>query len=190
MNKIGNLFAAIFLVSIACFFAGCNHQAARQTPYRHADSKMESRVKDETAVWEVQNRVEEIYNFICKQYNDAKANVPDRSKFQKFCSSAWNAQAAAVDRIDAKHVGEIGLWDYDYWIQGQDWDSVSYKNVKVMDIVDGRTAHVELILHNMQDNLIGLTLIKERGKWFIDDLIDEPNPHGIRKTQAKYIKEN
>ena len=84
----------------------------------------------------------------------------------------------------------MGLWDYDYWIQGQDWDSVSYKNVKVMDIVDGRTAHVELILHNMQDNLIGLTLIKERGKWFIDDLIDEPNPHGIRKTQAKYIKEN
>ena len=70
MNKIGNLFAAIFLVSIACFFAGCNHQAARQTPYRHADSKMESRVKDETAVWEVQNRVEEIYNFIYENIQD------------------------------------------------------------------------------------------------------------------------
>ena len=85
---------------------------------------------------------------------------------------------------------DIGLWEYDYWIQAQDYVHLSFRNVRVMSIENHQTARVKLILHNGEDVPLELKMVKEQGQWRIDDLTDASNPHGIRATQAQYIREN
>ncbi len=140
---------------------------------------------------EVKARVEEIYGKICESYNAAQYDTNKLLPVEEtYCSEAWKAQSAEVRRIDESRPDELGLWDYDYWIQGQDWQRLSFKDVKVRDVTKGRTAHAELTLHNSGDNNVRLTLVWERGNWYIDDLFDDSNPLGIRKAQTEYIRES
>lgn len=173
---------------ISCLLLGCSHPKLPQRTIQNAPITRQNAPNDSAIV---ARRVTEIYGFLCKSMNDSNVEAPDKTVFeQRFCSRAWNEEGKKVAQIDARHPGDLGLWEYDYWIQAQDYVHLSFRNVRVVSIENHQTARVKLILHNGKDVPLELKMVKEQGLWRIDDLTDAANPLGIRATQAQYIREN
>ena len=173
---------------ISCLLLGCSHPKLPQRTIQNAPITRQNAPNDSAIV---ARRVTEIYGFLCKSMNDSNVEAPDKTVFeQRFCSRAWNEEGKKVAQIDARHPGDLGLWEYDYRIQAQDYVHLSFRNVRVVSIENHQTARVKLILHNGKDVPLELKMVKEQGLWRIDDLTDAANPLGIRATQAQYIREN
>ena len=77
------------------------------------------------------------------------------------------------------------MYDYDYWVCGQDWsDDWSCKVAKVYEITDS-TALVDLNIHNFSDIETTIALRFERDDWYIDDF--SPSKDG--NDDKKYLRE-
>ena len=193
MKTINNLIllaAAAFLVLGACSSRGAVVKS---------DSEGGHDGLDTAAVVE---RVQEIYGAVFKVYNEADslrnldidsmmANdvYERRADFEaNYCSSEWNKLMKKVNEIDSLyHQNEMGFWDFDYWIMGQDWHNLSVSDVKVKTLTDTE-ASVELCLHNF-DNVTQLCLLMKRedGTWRIDDFVDMEFGTGFKKDMQDYI---
>ena len=135
---------------------------------------------------DIVKRVEEIYGAVFKVYNeeDSLRNLDIRmendswacrDKFNNdFCSEEWNALLAKVDEIDSLyHSGELGFWEADYWIMGQDWHNLSISDVEVVSLEEEK-AVVEFQLHNFDSTQpVRVIMVKENGIWKIDTFIDQ-----------------
>lgn len=129
---------------------------------------------------DVKARVVDIYEDVAATYNKSNEaldpNLPDSVDFDsKYCSEEWNntLKEALLSQPDSD---EIGVFDYDYWIQGQDYGDVSVSRVHVVSL-DGDRAVVTLTVHNMgMDNEIRLNMVYERDDWYIDDIVDNVPP--------------
>ena len=67
-----------------------------------------------------------------------------------------------------EETGDI-LYDYDYWVRGQDIsDDWSYKVTKVYNVTDS-TALVDMVIHNFSDIENTIALRFECDEWYIDD---------------------
>ncbi len=148
----------------------------------------------------VVERVQEIYGAVFKVYNEADSlrnldidSMNDvyerRADFEaNYCSNEWNRLMKKVNEIDSLyHQNEMGFWDFDYWIMGQDWHNLSVSDVKVKTLTDAE-ATVELCLHNF-DNVTQLCLLMKRedGTWRIDDFVDMEFGTGFKKDMQDYI---
>ena len=148
----------------------------------------------------VVERVQEIYGAVFKVYNEADSlrnldidSMNDvyerRADFEaNYCSSEWNRLMKKVNEIDSLyHQNEMGFWDFDYWIMGQDWHKLSISDVKVVERI-GPWATVELKLHNF-DNVtpLCLTMKLEDGTWRIDDFVDFETGVGLKDDMKEYI---
>ena len=184
------LAAAAFLVLGACSSRGAVVKS---------DSEGGHDGLDTAAVVE---RVQEIYGAVFKVYNEADslrnldidsmmANdvYERRADFEaNYCSSEWNTLMKKVNEIDSLyHQNEMGFWDFDYWIMGQDWHNLSVSDVKVVERI-GPWATVELKLHNF-DNVtpLSLTMKLEDGTWRIDDFVDLETGVGLKEDMKEYI---
>ncbi len=139
-----------------------------------------SQLKNGHEAEDVKARVEAIYAEVADVYNKSNdlqdPSLPESVDFDtKYCSQDWNStlKVALLSQPDSD---EIGVFEYDYWIQGQDYDGVSVSRVHVESMDDDR-AVVTLMLHNMgMDNEIRLNMLYERDNWFIDDMVDNVPP--------------
>lgn len=137
---------------------------------------------------EVLNRVNDIYTYICGTYNKNSHSDIDVSDTitGRYCTASWKKDLEAVRKEEAKHRGELGCFDYDFWIQGQDWDKVSFSNVTV-GVYSPDKATAMLTVHNGKDSRVQLSLVRENGQWMIDDLTDKGSPRGVRSAMRAYI---
>lgn len=169
----------------------CNGKRTSQEA-RSVVNSNDTTVTDTTAAGsqasrEVLNRVVDIYTYICDTYNKnshSDINVSDTIT-GRYCSASWKKDAEAVGKEEAKHRGELGCFDYDFWIQGQDWDKVSFSNVTV-GVYSPDKATAMLIVHNGKDSKVQLSLVRENGQWMIDDLTDRGCPQGVRSVMRAY----
>ena len=116
-------------------------------------------------------RVEEIYADVFGVYNkanEAQSMEPlnARSFEQDYCSQDWNNLVAAVLAKNENY------FEADYWIMGQDWDNVGIKDVKVSKVSDTVCTATFNIINFGTAHPACLTLVYERGNWFIDNFID------------------
>ena len=118
-------------------------------------SKADTPVVDEserkTDAYTVQ-RVESIYADVFAEYNAANEEeneaIPQSSPDEKYCSDSWNKLLLQVSEFDQQHnPDDIGFFDADYWVMGQDFQDLSISNVKLTNH-DGDEAEVEFDLHN------------------------------------------
>ena len=194
MRKVKSiiLLAAVAMVALAA----CSSRGAVAS-----DNKVEETeaVLDSASL---ESRVQEIYGAVFKVYNEADslrnldidsmmANdvYERRADFEaNYCSSEWNRLMKKVNEIDSLyHQNEMGFWDFDYWIMGQDWHNLSVSDVKVVERI-GPWATVELKLHNF-DNVtpLCLTMKLEDGTWRIDDFVDLETGVGLKEDMKEYI---
>ena len=124
----------------------------------------------------IRQRIDTIYKFVGKIAYDADGNRDyNCSPFNldsAYCSERYYALMQEASAI-CDETGDI-LYDYDYWVCGQDIsDDWSYKVTKVYQVTDS-TAHVDMIIHNFSDTENTIALRFERDDWYIDDFSPIP----------------
>ncbi|MBR5685149.1 MAG: DUF3828 domain-containing protein [Muribaculaceae bacterium] len=150
---------------------------------------------------ELVNRVRDIYATVFSGYlrADSLRNIGQYEVFPtpesldalnaKFLTPELNGLFRQVNEIDSKyHSDEIGFFDADYWIMGQDWDSnLHVSDVKVQEI-NGDEAWVRLLVHNF-DNATPLLLQMHRcdGIWLIDSFVDPDGFFDMKMDLQEYI---
>ena len=150
---------------------------------------------------DVLNRVQEIYDAVFKEYNreDSLRNLDqmvDDAAYEHledfnraYCSREWNQLCEQINEIDSMyHAGELGFWEADYWIMGQDWHNLSISDAKVLSMKDTE-ATVEFMLHNF-DNAKPVTvqLVNEDGVWKIDNFKDADVELDLKSSMLEYVK--
>jgi len=144
---------------------------------------------------QVVDRVNEIYADVFHYYEYLKS---PRSKTQltgikppavKFCSHDWNELVTQVTTHDATSLneGEMGFFDADYWIMGQDWGDLAVSDVHVSSMSDS-VATVMLSLHNLGNvTTVRLEMVRERESWRIDNFIDVTNGIDWKASMEEYL---
>jgi len=167
--------------------------------------KMEAVSADKEAVvehdaTELKTRVESIYNDVTTTYNKyneseelSLGSVETANLDKKYCSEEWNALLEKVAEKDKQNEDEIGFFDFDYWISGQDFQNLKVTDVKVQKI-EGDKATVILNLHNFGSvTPMKLDMVYERDNWFIDNFTyistsGSDEDEGLKRDMQEYIK--
>lgn len=140
---------------------------------------------------DVEQRVRGIYDEVFGWYL-AHVNVYSQNDtdHDKFYSKDYRQTISDVASVDAESE-DIGFFDYDHWIQGQDWDkdlAMEFDYVEIQDVRHAR-AHIRITNCGTQSPLV-LAMVKEDGQWFIDDFITPaPDCCSEKAGMKKYLKE-
>ena len=186
-----------FLLVAALALCGCQGQGAKT-------DKVEGQtaVNQESDADAVAKRVQEIYNVVFKEYNleDSLRNLDQlessgvyerKDEFnQSFCSREWNSLLRQINEIDSLYHGdELGFWDADYWIMGQDWHELSISDVEVLTVTPTE-ASVQLQLHNFDTSTpVALRMVFEDGVWKIDDFLRVEHDIDLKQSMQEYVNE-
>jgi hypothetical protein len=136
----------------------------------------------------IRQRIDTIYKTVGKTTYDSEGNEVDyiHNPFNRdsaYCSQRYYALMQEASRL-CDETGDI-LYDYDYWVCGQDFsDDWSCSVDRVYEITDS-SALVNLIIHNFDDTETTIALRFERDDWYIDDF--SPSEDG--NDDKKYLRE-
>ena len=177
---------------LACVFSACNScQQKAGTGGNKTEKQAQINgvfLKDTSAV---KAALDTIYTTICNTYNGGVDEaLQSKSSFdRRFCTTAWNETMEACEKVRMKKHDQLGCFDYDYWINAQDWDVVSYK-VEGITMQNSEQAIGFLKFKNGQTTTtFMLTMRKEGGRWLIDDLMsDGEGNESVMQCAREYLK--
>ena len=138
--------------------------------------------------------VEEVYKAVSKAYRSKDWQRKSADLDEQFCSKDWLTTVAAVIEKDNKSSDEMGFFDADYWVMGQDFDE---KNLHASDfslekiLMDDTPweAAVTLKHHNFSDIPVRVNLVYEDGAWKVDDLTDLSSDLDWKASMKEYLAE-
>ena len=187
MKKIF-LFSLVAIMSVAC--GGKAGKAVSDTDSLAVDSVNDSVVDKHSEAY-IRQRIDTIYKFVGKITYDADGNRDyNYSPFNldsAYCSERYYALMQKASAI-CDETGDI-LYDYDYWVCGQDIsDDWSYKVTKVYNVTDS-TALVDMIIHNFSDTDNTIALRFERDDWYIDDFSPSDDGNDDKASLCLVIKQ-
>ena len=123
----------------------------------------------------VSSRVALIYNSIFQNLNQIDSEIEnpilqDGNDIEEmYCSASWNSLRSRVEKKESEE--EDLFFDYDYWIDAQDYCDLHLINVKVESLCYDRSV-VSVVISNC-GNLTKkyLELCYEHDDWFVNDFI-------------------
>lgn len=148
-------------------------------------------------------RVNMIYEDVFKRYGshfeeieidtfaEVTTDTVELGLLELYCSQEWEDLISDVVTADVPLVnsGEIGFFEADYWIMGQDWQDLSVSDIHVTAMTDS-TARVVLNLHNCGSvTPVMLEMKHEEGEWKIDNFIDLGHEFDWKARMKEYLKE-
>jgi hypothetical protein len=127
------------------------------------------------------------YDDVAKTYgNDVMPNNL-KNLAPLYCSKDWNAMLAAIAEADKDK--DMGFFDADYWVMGQDYQDISADNIKVERQTE-QEATAMLDLHNCGNVIqVRLSLVLEDGQWMIDNFEDVSNGLDWKQAMKEYLEE-
>ena len=185
----------IWSMVMVCALCACHSQSENAgTPYVKDSA---NQIADAEAV---QQRVQEIYSDVFKEYTledslrnldmlDGPGASARRGDFNRnYCSREWNDLSRQIREIDSLyHADELGFWEADYWIMGQDWHQLSISDIEVLN-VSPTQADVKFMLHNLGEaKPVALILVKEDGIWKIDNFNDLNIDMDWKRAMKEYV---
>ena len=185
----------IWSMVMVCALCACHSQSENAGTPNIKDSA--NQIADAEAV---QQRVQEIYSDVFKEYNledslrnldmlDGPGASARRGDFNRnYCSREWNDLSRQIREIDSLyHADELGFWEADYWIMGQDWHQLSISDIEVLN-VSPTEADVKFMLHNLGEaKPVALILVKEDGIWKIDNFKDLNIDMDWKRAMKEYV---
>jgi len=179
-----------FLIFATALMLSCSSKtgkAVNDTDSLTVDSIVDTGIDKHSEAY-IRQRIDTIYKGVGKSTYDSEGNEVSyiRNPFNRdsaYCSQRYYALMKEATQL-CNETGDI-LYDFDYWVCGQDWsDDWSCKVTKVYEITDS-TALVDLAIHNFSDTETTIALRFERGDWYIDDF--SPSKDG--NDDKKYLRE-
>ncbi|MBO7138080.1 MAG: DUF3828 domain-containing protein [Bacteroidaceae bacterium] len=151
---------------------------------------VESKQSQEKIRKVVEKRVREIYDEVYGWYL-AHVDDPSENDFNDkifFSKDYWKILSDVICADTESE--EIGFFDYDHWIQAQDWDRDLALHVDSVNIIDDHHAFVHTHITNCgsKSSLI-IAMLFEDGAWFIDDFIRPDFDNSSEKESMKHYIE-
>ncbi len=183
----------IYLSLIALSLVACSGNGGKQKQANGNDSTVVSSKPtkaDEAA--KARKAAEKIYADVFGWYNKAEQagtepqEEPDFNAY--YTSNSYKALLQKVVDKDRSLIakGEVGFFDYDHWICGQDYQGLAFAVAKCERISDER-CRVEADITNCgQKQRITLMMVFEDGVWRIDDFIRDGSSE--KTSMAQYVK--
>ena len=133
---------------------------------------------------DIVERVDEIYGKVAEVYTAH----PDRGLLDSlYCSNDWKTLVKIVDETVVEG-DEMGFFDADYWIMGQDWQDLGADSI-VVERLDESEAQASFDLHNCgQTTRVRLLLVQENEAWKIDNFIDVTNDYDWKANMNDYVE--
>ena len=185
----------LFLFLAATLMLNCGNKTGKSvsdTDSVAVDSMVADAGIDKHSEAYIRQRIETIYKGVGKSTYDSEGrkieyeHIPF-NRDSAYCSERYYALKKEALEI-CNETGDI-LYDYDYWVCGQDFsDDWSCKVAKVYEITDS-TALVDLMIHNFNDKETTIALRFERDDWYIDDFTPESDDKEyLRETIRQGLK--
>ena len=185
----------LFLFLAATLMLNCGNKTGKSvsdTDSVAVDSMVADAGIDKHSEAYIRQRIDTIYESVGKPTYDSEGREVDyiHSPFNRdsaYCSERYYALKKEALEI-CNETGDI-LYDYDYWVCGQDFsDDWSCKVTKVYEITDS-TALADLMIHNFNDIETTIALRFERDDWYIDDFTPESDDKEyLRETIRQGLK--
>ncbi len=173
------LFTVMAFIMIAVMMISCGEKQQKESGT--------SALKDDKAIElyreSITNIIKEIYAIVGGEI-EVRVNIDEA-----FCSKEWNELVSEVNKKDdLMPEGEIGFFDFNYWLQAQDYDSVSVSDIAV-DFNSTNKANSTFTLHNLgTETPMQLPFIYENGKWVVDNIIKNGETAiDMKKEMRKYL---
>ena len=181
------LFYLLFTIVLMIGCGSKTGKAISDKDLQAVDSTVDTGIDKHSEAY-IRQRIDTIYKTVGKTTYDSEGNEVSyiRNPFNRdsaYCSQRYYAlMKEALQLCD--EMEEI-LYDYDYWVCGQDYsDDWSCKVTKVYEMTDS-TALVDLAIHNFSDTETTIALRFERDDWYIDDF--SPSKDG--NDDKKYLRD-
>ena len=180
----------LFFILAAALMLNCGNKtrkAVNDTDSLSTDFVADAGIDKHSEAY-IRQRIDTIYKTVGKSVYDNQGNEISyfKNPFNRdsaYCSERYYALMKEAPQL-CNETGDI-LYDYDYWVCGQDYsDDWSCKVAKVYEITDS-TALVDLVIHNFSDTETTIALCFERNDWYIDDF--SPSKDG--DDDKKYLRE-
>lgn len=141
---------------------------------------------------EIEKRVKDIYDEIFSWYLAHMDDLSNKNfnRPEVFSKNYWQI-FSAVQRKDTES-DELGFFDYDHWIQAQDWDTDLAMHIDSVEVKDNCHALVNSHITNCgnQSPLL-IAMVLENGTWLIDDFITPDHANRSEKSEMKlYLKQD
>ena len=185
----------LFFILAATLMLNCGNKTGKtvsDTDSLAVDSTVADAGIDKHSEAYIRQRIDTIYKGVGKSTYDSEGREIDyiHSPFNRdsaYCSERYYALKKEALEI-CNETGEI-LYDYDYWVCGQDFsDDWSCRVAKVYEITDS-TALVDLMIHNFNDIETTIALRFEHDDWYIDDFTpDSDDKEYLRETIRQGLK--
>ena len=185
----------LFFILATALMLNCGNKtgkAVNNTDSLAVDSIVVNTGVDKHSEAYIRQRIDTIYKTVGKSVCDSQGNEVSyiKNPFNRdsvYCSERYYALMKEAAQL-CNETGEI-LYDYDYWVCGQDFsDDWSCKVAKVYEITDS-TALVDLMIHNFNDKETTIALRFERDDWYIDDFTPESDDKEyLRETIRQGLK--
>lgn len=185
---------SILVILVALLMAGCGAKSSDTSSQttESQESKPSTSTVTPKSDGNVLHRVEQIYKDVAAEYakyDEDFESMDDDGLDDRFCSDEWKSLVAKVVDFDStNNPDEIGFFDADYWVMGQDSQDLSASDFNLVE-EKGDKAIVEFNLHNCGSiTKVRLEMVRERGDWFIDNFIDLDNAINWKEEMKDYLK--
>lgn len=185
---------SILVILVALLMAGCGAKSSDTSSQttESQESKPSTSTVTPKSDGNVLHRVEQIYKDVAAEYakyDEDFESMDDDGLDDRFCSDEWKGLVAKVVDFDStNNPDEIGFFDADYWVMGQDSQDLSASDFNLVE-EKGDHAIVEFNLHNCGSiTKVRLEMVRERGDWFIDNFIDLDNAINWKEEMKDYLK--
>lgn len=180
----------LWALCLVAVMAGCK-QKGQTAPADSSDSTAVAAVDagiDKHSEAYIRQRLDTIYGhirqMIAAETEDNRTYISSAFNLDSaYCSSRYYSLMKQALEI-TNETGDI-LFDYDHWVCGQDYSKDwHYKIREISDITDSTaTAEMEIINFGNANDL-SLSLLYERGDWYIDEFGDSVAP----ETDQDYFR--
>ena len=185
MKKIIALAALTLLV-------GCSSSGNKQCHQNINATQNECAAREDSVGKAVKSRLEAIYTDVFGWYTEAESNNDiegQKPNFDdKYMSDGYRSLIHKVEKHDEAILaqGEIGFFDSDHWVCGQDYGNLSMK-VRSGKLTGKDRYEARVDIHNLGNvEKITIILVYEHGQWMIDDLL--VSGQSERKSMTEYLK--
>lgn len=185
---------SFLVILVALLMAGCGAKSSDTSSQttESQESKPSTSAVTPKSDGNVLHRVEQIYKEVAAEYakyDEDFESMDDDGLDDRFCSDEWKGLVAKVVDFDStNNPDEIGFFDADYWVMGQDSQDLSASDFNLVE-EKGDKAIVEFNLHNCGSiTKVRLEMVRERGDWFIDNFIDLDNAINWKEEMKDYLK--
>ena len=169
------------------------------TPNRHVDNDTLAKeevvdnpsIREETVDSEVEadvrKRITAIYDHIFGQY--LTTDLPFYADTCGYLSASYMKLYEQILEKDSLQE-DIGFFDGDHWIMGQDWDKDLAMRIDSVQVESRSRATCYITITNCgSSERVTLPLVKEEGEWRIDDFILPALSSSEKKNMQAYLNE-